>query len=485
MSMALTALQQEQEQDPKNTSAPEKALFSGEERQSFGETLGRLGLEIAISAEVIQEIADVSSQDQEQFSSFLGELHGLQETTNEISVNISEATTTSSQATAEINESHTTVESARAEITRMIEAANAGEQRMEELSKAIENVGGIINVINSIAKQTNLLALNATIEAARAGEAGKGFSVVAHEVKALASSTSDATTQIEETLEEIKNGFELLKTSSQETSFTARHVGEKTETFSCILNNVSGAMSTIDRKIGIIDQQMEVVNEACEGFISISEGVSTNLKQSSEKLSSSARTMRSVSDDTDKMVLRNAQTGGNQEEYEIIQNATYASQKLTELIEAGLAAGQVTMDDLFDRNHEEIPGSNPVQYLAKHSRFMDEIAQPLIEEIIASNDRITFCTPIDDTAYVSTNSLAVSKPQGDDPVWNMANCRHHRYYLDRTCKRAGLNQKPLLLQTYRRDMGGGVFVSMKDVSAPIFIKGRHWGGFRVGYKPGE
>jgi methyl-accepting chemotaxis protein len=38
------------------------------------------------------------------------------------------------------------------------------------------------------------------------------------------------------------------------------------------------------------------------------------------------------------------------------------------------------------------------------------------------------------------------------------------------------------VQTYRRDMGGGQFVLMKDASAPINVNGRHWGGFRMGYR---
>ena len=39
-----------------------------------------------------------------------------------------------------------------------------------------------------------------------------------------------------------------------------------------------------------------------------------------------------------------------------------------------------------------------------------------------------------------------------------------------------------LLQTYRRNMGGGTFVLMKDRSAPIFVRGRHWGAFRIGFR---
>jgi methyl-accepting chemotaxis protein len=47
---------------------------------------------------------------------------------------------------------------------------------------------------------------------------------------------------------------------------------------------------------------------------------------------------------------------------------------------------------------------------------------------------------------------------------------------------AGRSTKKFLLQSYRRDMGGGRFVAMNDVSAPITIAGRHWGGLRIAYK---
>ncbi|PZQ18207.1 MAG: chemotaxis protein [Ancylobacter novellus] len=62
-----------------------------------------------------------------------------------------------------------------------------------KLSEAASQMGGIVNVIQSIASQINLLALNATIESARAGEAGRGFAVVAQEVKSLADQASKAT----------------------------------------------------------------------------------------------------------------------------------------------------------------------------------------------------------------------------------------------------------------------------------------------------
>jgi methyl-accepting chemotaxis protein len=55
-------------------------------------------------------------------------------------------------------------------------------------------------------------------------------------------------------------------------------------------------------------------------------------------------------------------------------------------------------------------------------------------------------------------------------------------FQDRTGLAAARSTRPFLLQTYRRDMGGGQFALMKDLSAPITVQGRHWGGLRIAYQ---
>lgn len=150
-----------------------------------------------------------------------------------------------------------------------------------------------------------------------------------------------------------------------------------------------------------------------------------------------------------------------------IRALSAAAQNVSEMFESAVARGEIALADLFDENYRPIPNTNPQQYVTRFTEFTDRVMPPIQEALLNFDPKVVFCAAVDRNGYLPTHNKKFSQPQGADPAWNAANCRNRRIFNDRTGLAAGRNQKPFLLQTYRRDMGGGAFVLMKDLSVPI------------------
>src|SRR5207237_9378558 len=100
-------------------------------------------------------------------------------------------------------------------------------------------------------------------------------------------------------------------------------------------------------------------------------------------------------------------------------------------------------------------GGSPARAVARVVELRDGLSPPLQEELLALDPKVVFCAAVDRSGFLPTQNLKFSQPQGADAVWNAAHARNRRIFNDRTGLAAGRNERRFLLQTYRRDMGGG------------------------------
>lgn len=212
-------------------------------------------------------------------------------------------------------------------VANLNDASNANSKAMEqvvnkmnELASNTKNITVILSKINEISEQTNLLALNASIEAARAGKAGLGFSVVADEIRKLASQSQNASNDIGVILSKVNGSIKSsldLSTKAQGTfSDEVSQVKETISTFSEIeksISQIGASMKASIESMNLINKQKTTLNENISSIASVSE----------ENTSTTQEVSASVVE----------QTSVNEEIFKLSQKLSTQSEELKNLID--------------------------------------------------------------------------------------------------------------------------------------------------------
>ena len=332
----------------------------------------------------------------------------------------------------------------------------------------LREVSGAAGEITQIALQTRLVAFNASVEAKRAGEAGRGFAVVAEAVKDLAAKVEASSKAIMSTVQQLD-----------------RRIGE----LSREISEDDGHRSAFHAALGNAESRVDEIAEAATRNVESCGAMLASVRALAEQVGTTARALDEARQRastflgvSESLLEMTAASGVRTPDTPYIEAAVRTADAISRRFERALASGEITLADLFDDAYRPIEGSDPVQHLTRFTALTDRLLPELQEPVLERLPKVVFCAAVDRNGYLPTHNRKFSQPQGPDPVWNAANCRNRRIFADRTGLAAGRNQRRFLLQTYRRDMGGGRRVLMKDLSAPIVVGGRHWGGLRIAYQ---
>lgn len=365
------------------------------------------------------------------------------------------------------------------ELAEWVRSVHSESATVEEMLQAVRMSN---SEISDIAWQVHILAVNAKIEAARAGPAGKGFSIVADSVSELSQKTATAADTISATVKRLSDWMARLHHGAQVTSRKADEVLDRSSGADMALSEIDTRMGSLrDDAHGLADETTaakDAVDQVGGAVRTIINSV-TNVTNGVEE---ATRRCNSLVDTSENILQHTVALGGSGEDSGMITQAQDLAGQIAQAFESALQHGRITMAQIFDESYRPIAGSNPEQVTTGFTKLTDSLLPPIQEPIVAKVPQVVFCAAVDRNGYLPTHNKKFSHPQSKDPVWNAGNCRNRRIFNDRVGLKAGQSQAPFLLQVYRRDMGGGNFVLMKDLSAPIKIQGRHWGGIRIGYQ---
>lgn len=355
------------------------------------------------------------------------------------------------------------------------------DERLNQIVGVVDQTQTSNGRILHIAREVNILAINAKIEAARAGASGRGFAVVADAINELSQQTAKAAAFISQTVTELADQISSLRRDAREVAEAARAgltdlaaaegamtaMSARTEESGALANAISGDAGRMRSAMESFGPSFRALYDGVEGQVST--------------MGEARRRVSGLITLSEMMIQKLFESGGSTSDQALVEDVMQRAGRISDALEAAVTQGQISTADLFSQSYRPVPGSDPPQVLAPFTALTDRLFPPIQEEALKLSPKVVFCAAIDRNGYLPTHNVKFSQRQGKDPVWNAANCRNHRMFTDRVGLGAGRSTAPFLMQIYRRDMGGGKFVMMKDVSAPIFVNGRHWGGLRLAF----
>ncbi len=340
---------------------------------------------------------------------------------------------------------------------------------------SLRDVAAAATDITQIALQTRLVAFNATVEAKRAGEAEAGFAVVAEAVK-------DPWRPRSASARPSRSWPRSRQTRRAHRQPGRQHHREQ-ERRAALAPSTSRS-AQVEASVNEIVAATQRNLETCQGVTAevgtMAQSVALTSADTLKRVNANTlqlpgwrrRRWPEITNDCDAVTV----------DTPFIEAVQRGAAQLSAALEQAVAHGRVALADLFDEKYQPVPGSNPAQVTTHASRRSPtSCSRRCRRNCWRSTGRSSSARPW--TATATCPPTTSSSRSRRAPI--RCGTPHMRAIVGSSTtargSQAGRNERRFLLQSYRRDMGGGQRVLMKDLSAPITVQGRHWGGLRLAY----
>ncbi len=394
-----------------------------------------------------------------------------------------EARLLSEQAHKQLKAGAATITDSIGEFNDLIDLIVDMGNKINGFAAAMDQVMRTSQSIDTIARSTNMLALNAAIEAERAGAAGATFAVVAAEVKNLAQDTRVATDEITRTMQSLGSEASQFVEQVEEgiaKSETAKQAFQKIDN---TISEVSEIVSMVDRQADDIAQSTSSVQlntgKVCENLFAFMGDVDANVDQLSGALDK-VNNLEMITNDMFDSVVH---SGLSNVDNVYVDMAKTGMKRVQNLVESAVRDGLLGEDQVFDRDYQEIAGSNPPRFNNRFNGFADEHLQPVLDEIHRSDDRIISVVCSNQDGYLPTHISERAQMPNGDVKHDSEFCRNRRILMDAiTGKAVQQKDREYMAAAYRFMASEETeFQVVKNIFVPLYFSGKYWGNFEIAY----
>ncbi|MFN3984113.1 MAG: methyl-accepting chemotaxis protein, partial [Rhodocyclaceae bacterium] len=303
--------------------------------------------------------------------------------------------------------------------------------------------------------------------------------------RTLAERTSSATSEIGGMIVAIQDGTRSAIDSIRRDSEQAKAGAELARNAAASLERINqGAQETMDKVDGIavaIAQQSRE-SEAVVGRVHEIMGMTERNAEGAAHTLGEARQLEGLAENLHE-INRVFKLGAEGERAikaheQMPELVTNAAREIGELLAVAVSSGQIAEEALFDRSYQPISNTDPQKFHTRFDALTDKLFPRVQEAMLDRNPSVVYAIGCDVRGYVPTHNNRFSQPLTGDRQKDFVGNRTKRIFDDPVGKQCGAHELQFLIQTYRRDTGE----IMHDISAPIYVNGRHWGGFRIGYR---